>query len=811
MKKPYSFAIALAFFLAISGQSARAQYLFSDVAGTGGNGLGPYTQNFDALAGTKANFLSNSTLPGVYARFMLNGLPGEFESYARFGTQAKLAPDNGAEGPALASAVDADGTPHGAAWYHFGQVGSSDRALGGIAGTSTSPGQGYIGIRLKNNSNKVIKNLAVKYAMEQWYNSSQAQAAAVTVDYQRSASAITSLITPNGGASWVPVATLGVAAPSTSTAIAPRDGNAATNRRVLQTTIVGLNLAKGEEIMLRFGYTFNSATNGNGLSIDDVEITPETSIYYASAENTKNLNDKNSWGTDLDGKGSNPANFAADNVTYYVRGNISLLDRIKGNWTVSGTNSRVVVGTSPTEPATLYVSDQSMVRGTIDVSPGSTLQLEQNANTVTLGTLAPGSTVEYINTGTATQTLDGGSYSNLKLTGTGPKTLGGGVVVGAGLTFGTSAGVAALALGNNDLLLLKGAILAGLNGASTVIVTDGTGSLRRTVSSDGVPVLFPVGTAAAAYTPVILSQTLALSEDTYSVRVANNAYADYSAAGVGQGAAVVFQNVKKTWFVAEEVAGNSDITMRLQWNTVDAVPGFLGSAAHLNHYTGGAWDKYTATLGATAGTVAGSLAVSRPGITSFSPFGVSSRPNGSLPVELTTFGARRSGPAVACDWATATEKNSRDFLVERSTDGRTFAALGRVAAAGTSTSPREYRYLDEHPWAGRAYYRLRQTDLDGTETFSAVVAVSALNEAAAAAEIVVAPNPGTGRFGLFTADGQPVAGPVVVFNALGAVVLRQPLADPAGSAFDLSREPAGLYLVQVQTAAGLRTLRLLKQ
>lgn len=152
---------------------SQAQYLFTDSPNATSNGLGAYTQNFDALAGTNNLFVSNTTLLGVYARYSLDAYPGtDLESsYRGSGTQAKMAPDDGSEGPQTTARVDADGTPHGASWYHFGpadgQPGASDRSLGGIAATNTTPGKGYVGIRLKNSSTKPIVNLEIQYAMEQ--------------------------------------------------------------------------------------------------------------------------------------------------------------------------------------------------------------------------------------------------------------------------------------------------------------------------------------------------------------------------------------------------------------------------------------------------------------------------------------------------------------------------------------------------------------------------------------------------------------------------------------------------------------------
>jgi hypothetical protein len=811
-------SIAGALLLSLGTMSSQAQYLFKDNADAVSNGLGSYTQNFNTLAGTKNLFVSNTTLVGVYARHSLDNVPNsDYESYTRGGTLAKLAPDDGSEGPRTTASVDADGTPHGASWYHFGPAtgpDANDRALGGIAATNTEPGKGYVGIRLKNSSTKTIVNLEVQYAMEQWYNSSRTQAADVTVDYRKSTTAITS---PIGGGTWTTVSELGVPAPSTSTAIAPRNGNAATNRRVKQTTIMGLNLAAGQEVMIRFGYVFDSGSNGNGLSVDDIVITPQTNVFYSSTDLSKSLSNRNFWSTSADGSGAKPNNFTADNTTYYVQGTANGTDRINGNgtWTISGVNSKIVVGTVGTTiagaatgtPATLYVGANNQIQGKVEVSAGSTLQIEQSTNTVLLGVLHPTSTVEYMNSGTTVQNVAGASYGTLKLSGTGPKSLTGAVLLNAGLAFNTT-GTSALSLNDYDLLLLKNATLTGLDGANTVLVTNGKGALRQTVSNTGT-VLFPVGTSATSYSPVTLSQTQAQSEDTYSVRVAPNTFTSYNAAGTGTGAVVAYKNVQKTWFVDEEVVGNSNITMGLQWNAADAATTFQNAGAHINHYVGGAWDKYSATVGASAGTTTGSFTVSRPGIISFSPFSVSSRADGALPVELTAFVARRTDAAVLCTWTTASEKNSRSFVVERSADGRSFEPLGTVAAAGTSSSARTYTFSDERPLAIRAYYRLRQIDLDETERFSPVVQVA---EAATMAQPVAVPNPSTGRFEVLMTNGQHLEGPAVVRNGLGAEVLRLTLrGNESADAFDLSNQPAGIYLVQVETSAGVRSLRVVKQ
>ncbi|MBO0361041.1 hypothetical protein J0X19_23985 [Hymenobacter sp. BT186] len=97
--------------------------------------------------------------------------------------------------------------------------------------------------------------------------------------------------------------------------------------------------------------------------------------------------------------------------------------------------------------------------------------------------------------------------------------------------------------------------------------------------------------------------------------------------------------------------------------------------------------------------------------------------NAPLPVELSSFTAAFGSNQVNLRWTTASEKNSADFTVERSFDGETFSAVAKVAAAGTSSSRREYVATDRGMRKGLNYYRLKQTDLDGTFSYSQIIPV----------------------------------------------------------------------------------------
>jgi hypothetical protein len=115
-----------------------------------------------------------------------------------------------------------------------------------------------------------------------------------------------------------------------------------------------------------------------------------------------------------------------------------------------------------------------------------------------------------------------------------------------------------------------------------------------------------------------------------------------------------------------------------------------------------------------------------------------------LPVQLTAFAATAApSRGVQLTWTTASELNSDFFEVQHSLDGRTFAAVGRVAARQYSQKVTNYTFLHAAPSAAAThYYRLRQVDQDGTSAFSPVQVVT-LAAGSSPVLFTAAPNPTT--------------------------------------------------------------------
>jgi len=99
-----------------------------------------------------------------------------------------------------------------------------------------------------------------------------------------------------------------------------------------------------------------------------------------------------------------------------------------------------------------------------------------------------------------------------------------------------------------------------------------------------------------------------------------------------------------------------------------------------------------------------------------------------LPVELLNFSAKCDNPSIEINWQTASELNNDYFTVEKSPDGLNFTPLTMIPSRGNSSEIVEYSTFDFSPFSGNNYYRLLQTDLDGTETYFELITVNCSQE-----------------------------------------------------------------------------------
>lgn len=95
-----------------------------------------------------------------------------------------------------------------------------------------------------------------------------------------------------------------------------------------------------------------------------------------------------------------------------------------------------------------------------------------------------------------------------------------------------------------------------------------------------------------------------------------------------------------------------------------------------------------------------------------------------LPVKWESFTAEKTGNSIQLKWTTAAETSNAYFNVEKSNDGAVWNSIGNVNAAGNTQTSTTYQYTDYSSNNNMVYYRIRQVDMDGRSSLSAVKTVN---------------------------------------------------------------------------------------
>ena len=178
-----------------------------------------------------------------------------------------------------------------------------------------------------------------------------------------------------------------------------------------------------------------------------------------------------------------------------------------------------------------------------------------------------------------------------------------------------------------------------------------------------------------------------------------------------------------------------------------------------------------------------------------------------LPIQLAAWGGECQGRTVMLKWATASEQDNQWFTIERSRDAQDWAAVGTVPGAGNSSTMLEYSFVDADALP-LAYYRLRQTDLNGTSTVSATIAVGC--GTGGGTTIVNAWDEGD-HLSLAVSSTQDGVYDLTLMDAQGKVMAVQ-AAQAIGTGITTLHVPkrgiaTGIYLVQLQNSTNRMSRR----
>lgn len=189
--------------------------------------------------------------------------------------------------------------------------------------------------------------------------------------------------------------------------------------------------------------------------------------------------------------------------------------------------------------------------------------------------------------------------------------------------------------------------------------------------------------------------------------------------------------------------------------------------------------------------------------------------NGSgcdLPIELTSFSGKSTENSIQLHWRTASEKNNDYLEVQRSKDGKVFEPIGIVQGQGDSYLPVDYTYEDKGPLPGINYYRLRQVDFDGKETYHPVIAVLFKDIEDKIKDIILFPTVVHEQVNFALAEEASTDGLLFISNLNGQILLRRTFKrGMQQQTIPVSKLPPGQYMLSVQTERAFVVARFIKE
>ncbi len=175
-----------------------------------------------------------------------------------------------------------------------------------------------------------------------------------------------------------------------------------------------------------------------------------------------------------------------------------------------------------------------------------------------------------------------------------------------------------------------------------------------------------------------------------------------------------------------------------------------------------------------------------------------------LPVDLLAFTAVLQQNNVLTNWAVANEKNIKNYQVEHSISGDRYTTIGTLTAKATGVNT-DYQFLHLNVPAGKNYYRLKMTDVDGMIKYSPTRLITVDRTT----EVTLYPNPVKSLLNVKIKRQDGKSSTIKLLNSFGQQ-LKQ-LKVSGSTQIDMSAYPAGLYLVQVNDGADALTYKIQKR
>jgi hypothetical protein len=364
-----------------------------------------------------------------------------------------------------------------------------------------------------------------------------------------------------------------------------------------------------------------------------------------------------------------------------------------------------------------YTINRSSAGGTLTIS--GSLKLGANSGgqagsnfPLNFGTVTmTGGTIEYY--GSSQTVYTGTTYNSMIIGGNGTITLPSSDMTLDDLTLNNSNGVSLssnitvnralnlmsgmLTLGTKNLTLGSTAAITGTPSSANMVVSTGTGDLRKVFTGTG-SFTFPVGSnsGAAEYSPVTLNFTSGTFSSAYvGVNLTKGKHPNNNSS---------INYLNRYWVVTQSGISNFSCGVTILYLPSDVV----GNETDIwcGKYDGSTW-----TLLSAANIESNELSGT---VTSFSTF--TGGEEGTLPVSLSSLNSSVNGRNVTLSWVTNSEHNNAGFEIQRAEVNNKkseYNKVGYVNGSGTKNKQTTYIFNDNKLNSGKYSYRLKQIDYNG--------------------------------------------------------------------------------------------------
>lgn len=182
-------------------------------------------------------------------------------------------------------------------------------------------------------------------------------------------------------------------------------------------------------------------------------------------------------------------------------------------------------------------------------------------------------------------------------------------------------------------------------------------------------------------------------------------------------------------------------------------------------------------------------------ISSFSPFTIgTSNGSNTLPVEWLSFKVTGKDNRAEINWAAMEYADCEYYQIERSLNGTDFEPIARISIDEEGEQHHSYEHVLSYYLAGtEVYFRIKQVDYDGKESFSKIDSYRfSIDETA----IELYPLPATTTVTVKHSQYEGALGNLTVLNSKGQKINIRYKTGRGDAVLDVSALPSGIYIMQ---------------